>query len=124
MKRVVAVACILHAMIACDDVASHIYQGRVYLEDRDCLGTTSVVDVVEGADPGTCAPVCLVGKQDGARAVYASTMCPPYPKFFDTSGSDVACPRALSALSRADTCFADGGSSNPPPRAPADAGAD
>jgi hypothetical protein len=120
VRRVVVSACILH-VIACDDVASHVYQGRLYREDRGCVATTSAVDVVEGADPGSCAPVCLVGKEDGTRVVYASTMCAPYPKFFDTSGADPACALALAAFTRGDTCFADGGSAHPEPR---DAGTD
>jgi hypothetical protein len=40
-------------------------------------------------------------------------MCAPFPALFDASGSDYACPTALAALARGDTCFIDGGSENP-----------
>lgn len=118
MKRLAVVACILHA---CGD-PSHVYEGRLYRDDRDCLGTPSSVDVVTGDDPGTCAPVCLVQRTfDGGRAYYVSTMCPPYPHGFDASGTDPVCPDALAAFERNDTCLVDGGTTNPLPR---DAGTD
>jgi hypothetical protein len=115
------IACILH-VAACDDPVSHIFVGRFYVDGRDCLGTNATIDVVEGADPGDCAPVCLVKPDDdGGRSVYVSTMCAPYPPFYDAGGGDPGCPRALAALARGDTCLADGGSTQPPP---ADAGSD
>ncbi len=100
--------------------------GRFFSEPRGCLGTESSIDVVEGDTPGSCAPVCLVRAKDpnadGGRSVYVSTMCAPYPPGFDTSGADPACPRALEAQSRNDTCLSDGGSTHPAP--PSDAGGD
>lgn len=109
--------CALH----CGD-PSHVYEGRLFLEARDCLGTTASVDVVEGDMPGNCGPTCLTQpSSDGGRAIYVSTMCGPYPFGFDASASDPACPRALAALERNDTCLVDGGSSSPAP-APPDAG--
>lgn len=108
------------ALIACGD-PSHIYEGRAYLESRDCLGTTSSVDVVEGERPGSCGPVCLAhGHPDGGRTLYVSTMCAPYPFQFDASGRDPSCPAALAALGRDDTCNVDGTSTHPIP----DAGGD
>jgi hypothetical protein len=123
VSLMVPIACIVH-MIACGD-PSHIYQGRLYLEHRGCLGTTSSIDVVEGEDPGSCPALCLLQKlPDGGRAVYLSTMCAPYPFGFDTAGTDPVCAAALAALGRDDTCLTDGGSSAPaPPEAgPAEAG--
>jgi len=120
-----ALLCMLHAS-ACGD-ASHVYQGRLYVEARDCLGTTSSVDVVEGDDPGSCAPTCLLQRRpDGGRVLYVSTMCGPYPFDFDVSGADPKCPAALAAFGRNDTCLSDGGSSAPPPppAPPADAATD
>lgn len=115
-----ALACMLHAS-ACGD-PSHVYEARLYRTDRDCVATTSSVDVVEGDPPGSCAPICLLQPQaDGGRAVYVSTMCGPYPFGFDTSGTDPVCPRALAAFERDDTCLVDGGSTRP---APQDAAAD
>ncbi len=97
---------------ACGD-ASHIFEGRFYLEARDCLGTTGSVDVVEGDPPGVCPPVCLADAHtDGGRSLYVSTMCAPYPFGYDASGGDPACPRALAALGRDDTCRPDGTSTH------------
>jgi hypothetical protein len=108
---------------ACGD-PSHIFEGRLFIQDRGCLGTTSSVDVVEGERPGECGPTCLAQpNDDGGRAVYVATMCGPYPYRFDAAGTDPLCPSALAALARNDTCLLNGGSSSPAP-APADAGSD
>lgn len=113
-------ASVVGALLACGD-PSHIYEGRAYVDSRDCLGTTSSVDVVDGDRPGTCAPVCLTqGHPDGGRTLYVSSMCGPYPFQFDASGSDPRCGAALAALTRDDTCNADGTSTHPIP----DGGAD
>jgi hypothetical protein len=112
---VAAIACITH-VAACKNEGTYVYLGRFYLESRACLGTTSSIDVLSGEAPGTtCEPVCLVQRRaDGGRAVYVSTMCPPYPPAeFDTSGQEPVCAQALAALSRGDTCATDGGSSQP-----------
>lgn len=101
--------------LACGE-PSHVYDGRLFLEHRRCLGTTVSVDVVEGEPPGDCGPVCLAQPQrDGGRAIYVSRRCAPYPFGFDASGTDPACPEALAALERSDTCLVDGGSTSPPP---------
>ncbi len=118
-----AIVCIVHTS-GCKDDGTHVYVGRLYVEARDCLGTSSSVDVISGDDPGTCAPICLVQKRgEGGKAIYVATMCPPYPAGveFDTAGTDPACPRALAALSRGDTCLSDGGTTHRPPDASADA---
>jgi hypothetical protein len=100
---------------ACGD-PSYVFDGRLFVEHRGCLGTTASVDVVEGEQPRRCPPACLAQPlADGGRAIYVSTMCPPYPFSFDASGSDPACPTALAALERDDTCLLDGGSANPRP---------
>ena len=123
-----ALACVLEiaASAGCGDAVSHILQGRLYVDGRDCLGTPSSVDVVSGGDPGTCAARCLVPKNvlDGGHAVYVTTTCPPYSPDYDTSGTDPDCPKALAAFTRDDTCIADGGSTHPPDAAApgADAG--
>lgn len=106
------VACIMHA--ACGD-PSHLFLGRYYLEGRDCLGTDSVIDVVEGEDPGVCPVVCLIdpANPNADRAVYVSTMCAPYPYAVVASTTDPSCIRALAAFERDDTCNQDGTSSNP-----------
>lgn len=107
--------------IACGD-PSHTYLGRLFVEDRSCLGPTRAIDVVEGETPGSCDPKCLLQPlSDGGRALYVGTMCGPYPYGFDVSGADPGCPAALAAHARRDTCLADGGSTSP---APADAAVD
>ncbi len=115
-RRILTVALFADAAllaIACGG-ASHIYQGRAYIEGRDCLGTPSSVDVVTGDEPGTCAPVCLSQPlSDAGRKVYVSAMCAPYPYPFDAAGTDPLCGTALAAFGRDDTCIADGGSTHP-----------
>jgi hypothetical protein len=106
-------AFLLVGLGACGN-GSHVFEGRLFVEGRRCLGTTASVDVVDGERPGACRPVCLAQPYpDGGRAIYVSTMCGPYPFAFDASGSDPACPSALDALARGDTCLTDGGSSAP-----------
>ena len=110
-----AASATLGIVLACGD-ATHIYEGRLFVESRGCLGTTSSVDVVSGERPGDCGPTCLVQPlADGGRSIYAATMCGPYPFMFNTTGTDPACPIALGALGRNDTCLADGDSSSPVP---------
>lgn len=118
-----AVACIMH-ISACKNDGTHVYIGRFYLEARDCLGTTSSLDVIEGDVSGQCEPVCLVQRRaEAARSVYVATMCPPYPAAveFDVSGTDPVCAPALAAFARNDTCATDGGSANPRPPPASDA---
>ena len=119
-----SVTCILQ-LSSCKDDGTHVYVGRLFLEARDCLGTSSSVDVISGDDPGTCDPICMLQpRAEGGRAVYVSTMCPPYPEpDFDVSGKDPVCARALAALARNDTCLSDGGTTRPIPP-PVDAGSD
>src|SRR5690606_21990228 len=112
-----AVAAVVVASSACGE-PSHVYLGRLYRVDRDCVATVSSVDVVDGEEPGTCGPVCLIQTTfDAERVVYVSTMCAPYPFGFDATGEDPACAAALAAFARDDTCLADGASTNPAPDA-------
>ena len=113
----------LGVCVACGE-NTHVYVGNAYIEGRDCIGTQSSLDVVEG-DPAesSCPPTCLIQRTtpDRVTKAFVSTMCPPYPYGFDTDGGDPRCPLALAALARGDICLVDGGSSAPSPR---DAGAD
>ena len=121
-----AIACIIHLSACSSDDGTHVFQARFYLEARDCLGTPSTIDVISGDESGaSCAPICLRQiRAEVGRAIYATTSCPPYPgPDFDRSGADPACPAALAALARGDTCFSDGGSAKPKP-IPKDAAAD
>jgi hypothetical protein len=119
---VVAFACIIHAY-GCKNDGTHVYQARFYLEGRDCLGTSSAIDVVEGEEPGNCEAICFRQvRGDAGNAIYVSSMCPPYPADpdFERSGRDPACPAALAAFARNDTCLSDGGSTRPIVEAGAD----
>lgn len=101
--------------LACGD-RSHLFEGRFYVESRDCVGTTSSIDVVEGDSPARCNPTCLVQPPRSERpSIYVSTMCAPYPFGFESNGFDPRCPSAVAAFERNDTCLADGGSTNPLP---------
>ena len=118
--------CMMH-LSSCKGDGTHVYVGRLYLEARDCVATSSSIDVVSGGDPGTCFAVCLIQpRAEGGRAIYVSTECPPYPApDWDVSGSDPKCALALAALGRNDTCLSDGGTTQPSPDAAvADAPAD
>jgi len=116
LRRLLLLALVLlgfAAPAACES-GTHAYVGRLYLEERKCLGTTSSLDAVEGEPPGDCEARCFIQTSfDARRAVYVSKMCAPYPYGFDTSGTDPACPDALAALTRGDTCLTDGGSTAP-----------
>ena len=129
------VACIIHLPSCGSEDGAHTYVGRLYVANRDCLGTTSTIDVVPGDDPGDCPPICMVQPTaEAGKAVYVATMCAPYPQpDFDFSGKDPECPFALAALTRDDTCLSDGGATDPAvdaapeaeaEAAPVDAGAD
>ena len=122
-----SITCTLH-LSSCKDDGTHVYIGRIFLEARDCVATTSSVDVVSGETPGECSPICMLQpRAEGGRTVYVATMCPPLPApDFDLSGRDPVCVRALAALARNDTCLSDGGTTSPRPPvadASADAGA-
>lgn len=120
MRRVLFV----FASIAACGETTHVFSGRLYRDDRDCVATKSSIEVVEGDPaPETCAPTCLVQRTtpEGSRPVYVTTMCPPIPFGFDTDGADPRCAAALAAFARNDTCLADGGSTAALPK---DAGVD
>ena len=83
---------------------------RTFEAARSCLDPYTAVDIISG--PGgeiRCAPACLVS----SGVTYVSTMCPPYPPLFDTTGTDPTCAAALSAFARSDYCLTDGGSTQP-----------
>jgi hypothetical protein len=103
--------------VACDDTAaSHIYRGRPYDIARDCLDDTGSVDVVSGPDTSLgCDPTCLISTlPEAGDVVFASTQCPPFPEFFDVSGKDPRCAKAIAAVNRSDICNDDGGGSSNP----------
>jgi hypothetical protein len=133
VKRAASVVVVLGALAAvaaCDDPVSHIFRARQYDPVRGCLGGNVAVDVLEGPDPGSaCAPTCLIGRSPlviggGGEVIYVTTACPPLPPSFDISGKRPECAQALAALKRADACYVDGGSTNPPVDGGSDAAPD
>jgi hypothetical protein len=106
------------AVASCGE-GSHSYNARRFDRERGCLGRMESLDSVEGDEPGSdCAIKCLVpqSRGDGGDVpIYVSTMCPPYPAFFDTTGTQPGCSEAMAAAERNDICSGDGGSSGPPP---------
>jgi hypothetical protein len=117
VKRAVLGA--VYAALACSSARSHIYAGQLYRAERDCVERSSSIDVVDGPEPKTCAPACIIAPaptDGGAASVYVSTMCAPYPPLFDTSGRAPVCADAVAAATRLDNCVGDAGSSNPKPK--------
>ncbi len=129
MKRAVLPAAVLVA-VACG-TSSHIYPGNQFDRTRGCLEPVSSVDVVTGDNPGSSCPVtCLVSTtaEAGVYTLYVSNECAPFPPFYDTSGKDPDCARAIAAFTLGPQCLSDGGVSGGPadagPDATSDAGAD
>jgi hypothetical protein len=102
---------------ACNDtVLSHVFPGRSFEPDRDCLEPGSAVDVVDGPDPGAaCTPACYAAAPDeaGTIEVFVSSECAPVPKGLALASDAGDCPRALAALTRGDDCLDEGGSTHP-----------
>jgi hypothetical protein len=121
--------------VACSDPA-YVYVARRYDPVRDCLLPSEGIDVVRGSGSSDCAAACLVDTRDAATTLssysdeladaadasdasdggvidpstrlYVSTMCPPYPVGFDTSGTAPGCAAALEASHAGKSC-GDGG---------------
>ncbi|MFO0678167.1 MAG: hypothetical protein U0169_16650 [Polyangiaceae bacterium] len=100
------------SLSACNDGPTvHTYAGRPYDVANDCLGTSGVLDILDGpaAETGsstTCDAVCLVGPaaSDGGTEVYVSAQCPPFPPGFDAQGSDARCTAARDAFANKKFC--------------------
>jgi hypothetical protein len=123
-RRALASAWVIGLAVACG-TTSHIYPGNLFDRARGCLDPVSSVDVVTGADPGSGCPVtCLVSTtaDAGVYTLYVSNECAPFPPFYDTSGKDPDCARAIAAFTLGPQCLSDGGVSGGPPDAGADAG--
>jgi hypothetical protein len=106
--------------VACGSAASHIYPANLFDRTLGCIEPVSSVDVVTGADPGSgCPLVCLVSTtaEAGVFTLYVSNECPPFPPFYDTSGADPDCARAIAAFKDGPQCLDDGGISGGPPDA-------
>lgn len=117
------------ALFACSE-ATYLYLGRRYLAARNCLETTTSIDVLAGSDPGNCEAQCVSAPHLGdggppTRDTFVTTMCPPMPHGIESvPNGDPVCARALAALARKDTCLRDGGSTAADPSIALDAAAD
>lgn len=114
------------AAVACVD-QTYLFLGRRYAPGRDCLDTTTAMDVMAGADPGNCEARCVSGlaaldaspalpsaSGDGGKDIYVTVMCPPLPHGVDAvDPNQPACVKALAALARKNTCLGDGGVTAP-----------
>ncbi len=100
---VVAVAC---------GTPDHLYPARRFDRARGCVNPIASLDVVDGTNPGSlCAIVCLVSTRadGGAPDLWVSSECEPFPPFFDTSGADPDCARAIDVYTNGPSCASDGG---------------
>lgn len=100
---------------ACGSQSSHVFIARPYEIARDCVDPSAGVDVVDGPpSTASCAPVCVI---DTMHNYLVTGSCPPYPYGDAIQAMDAAvdptCMLALAAYVRNDTCYPDGGSSNP-----------
>ncbi len=99
---------------ACDDdPQSHVYIAAPYVASEDCFGPSASLAQVDTPNGDLdCPPMCLLAPTSGgAKAVYVSTMCGPYPAGYDTSEADPLCATALAAWPAEAAALANGQSS-------------
>jgi hypothetical protein len=90
-------------LAACSQQRSHPFGAQRYDEDKDCLGDGSVIDVIEGEDPGTCDRLrCWISPAD--EVYVTTTACDAPPDYEDHTGDPEGslCAKALAAHERPD----------------------
>ena len=95
------------AWLACEEQASHVYAGKLYDPDADCLYPSTSLDLVLGPseDSGPeCDAQCIT---DFDGQVFVGTTCPPWPVEFNGAVGTPSCSQALAARCR--QCPLDGG---------------
>jgi hypothetical protein len=103
----IATACI-------DPDANFVYTARPYDPADMCVGPYVELELVQGSggdsrctspEAGRSGPglACLVSN---SGAVYVSSVCPPYPPDYDTSGTNPACGAAIAAMANGVICEA------------------
>jgi hypothetical protein len=108
---------------ACTDPSAHVLVGNPFDPAGRCLQPSTGFDVVDGPEPGDCAPTCVIDARTGTT--YVTATCPPYPPLDTTELADAStgagdpCPIALAAWAAETVCGADAGPSD---AGPSDAG--
>jgi len=96
---------------ACTDPSTHVLVGNAFDPGAMCLEPSIGFDIVDGPDPGQCAPTCVVDAKSGAT--FVTVMCPPYPILDTTTFADAStgaadvCKEALAAWNAEAVCGAD-----------------
>lgn len=98
----------LIALAGCQERRMHTFGAQRWDPARGCLEKGAVVDVVAGADPGTCASTRCWQASDGEVWV-TTTACDAPPDYVDatTAPAGSPCAQALLALAKGVVCPAD-----------------
>jgi len=101
---------------ACSSVDNHLLFGQQYEPTGACLDPAQAIDDIDGSDPGSCAPACLLATEEGGVVAFITTTCGPYPPYLTQEPADAAasgagglCKGAFAAYAAGAVCGADGG---------------
>jgi hypothetical protein len=95
------------AWLACEEQTSHVYAGKLFDPDADCVYPSTSLDFVLGpheASASICDAQCIT---DTDGQVFLSETCPPPPVEFYGAAEAPNCKKALAARCR--QCPLDGG---------------
>ncbi len=93
---VVAGAAIAAAAVDCVGRLDHVFGGYTYEASLDCLEASGAIDVVAGADPGTC-PMLHCWAAPGGTIYVTDEACDAPPDYVDhTHDGFPACVKALA----------------------------
>ena len=95
----------LLALAACEDRLVHAFIASRYDPDADCLEPPAAVDVVAGADPGSC-PVTRCWETPSGEVFVSTTACDAPPDFVDKTADPAGspCGDALNARALGAEC--------------------
>jgi hypothetical protein len=100
VRRAFPIVTVLIAWAACQGRLDHTFGGYFYDSTQDCLDFPSVIDVVAGADPGTCPLLRCWLAPDGSIYV-TNAACDAPPDYQDqTKDGSSPCVKALAAYAR------------------------
>lgn len=90
---------------ACEDRPVHAFVAARFDPEAACLEEPAAVDVVAGADPGTCA-VTRCWEAPSGEVFVSSTACDAPPDYTDKTEAPAGspCSKALDALSSGADC--------------------
>jgi hypothetical protein len=84
------------AHAGCQARVAHVFGGYAYNEGQTCLYASGAIDVIAGADPGTCAMVLCWHAPDGSIYV-TDQACDAPPDYQDqTNDTSSLCVKALA----------------------------